>query len=369
MQSSEIESSTSRPEDLVIDDDEPIYDRLHDKGGLSKPPRSPTQRRDQESLNFRRVKGTHRATRESVLNLADDMMERQFTQSLEYNPQPMEHTVSEVDITSPIQLTTSMQLPDRRPHTSAPLLPRHKRSNSKDMKKELVRRPTIEVTSPITPKGNVSRMTKKFNFTSPQSRIPPPPRHGNSPMKALASTSEMTKSNIPVKANVATESRVPVKESWSNDVRLRSSNKRSGGKARPASFDVSLLINNTKNVTETSKDDSMIRGEDDMETTNIFNRNAQIRTAIRKRSQSRELSPESAEGDIEALESKPLSEPVPRSPTTGALISGDETEVYMGEEGIPEFNELSALMAEEKKLSQNTGQQPKMAYSLLGHAL
>lgn len=350
MQTGEIDNTTDP--DQLIDDDEPIYDRLRERGGgsISKP-RSPTQtqKRQQESMNFRRMKGPSRATRESVLHLADDMKERSFTQSLT-DPQPMEHTVSEVDITSPIQLTTSFQLPDHKPHTAAPLAPRHRRNNSNDMKKDLSRRPTIEVTSPLTPKGTVSRITKKFSFNPTSSRIPgPSPRHGSSPLKATASTSEMTKSNIPVKSNVSDTKMNDSEENTSpNNVKIRSSvNRRSGGKTRPASFDVALLLNNEKNVIETCRDDSALTS-DDIEVGN-FNRNTQARKPFRKRTESRELSPEADEDDIKATE------PVPRSPTTGALISDNVT--FMTSDEIPEYNELLAMEMEEKKLSQNTGSQ------------
>ena len=160
---------------------------------------------------------------------------------------------------------------------------------------EGVKRPAIEVTSP----RGMSVRKRMFSYSTQQqqqqsqSRTPQAntARHGNTPMKVLASTSEMTKSGIPVKTEVKT---TPLRNSTENNVKMRSSNRRSGGKARPASFDVSLLINNEKNVSETSKDDLLLN--DDIEV-GKFNRNTQIRTAFRKRSQSREFSPESAEDD------------------------------------------------------------------------
>ena len=304
-----------------------------------------------ESMNFRRVKGKNQAMRE---NLADDLMERKIGSKGNYDPQPMDHMVSGVDIKPSIQLTTSEQLPDRKPHQAAPLAPHHWPSGSK---MEGVKRPAIEVTSPITPKGNVSQKKRMFSYSTQQqqqqqqsqSRIPQAntARHGNMPMKALASTSEMTKSGIPVKTEVKT---TPLRNSTENNVRMRSSNRRSGGKARPASFDVSLLINNEKNVSETSKDDLLLN--DDIEV-GKFNRNTQIQTAFRKRSQSREFSAE--DDDMKARESAPTREPVPRSPTTGALISGDEPEVFMSQEA-PEVGDLLQV-EQEKRLSQNTSSQ------------
>ena len=81
METGEIEHSVSRPHNLMIDDDEPIYDRLGDKGGVVKMPRSPTPRHD--SMNFRRK---NQATRESVMNLADDLMERKIGQRATTTP-------------------------------------------------------------------------------------------------------------------------------------------------------------------------------------------------------------------------------------------------------------------------------------------
>ena len=64
---------------FVIDDDEPIYDRLGEKGSVVKMPRSATRRHD--SMNFRCVKGKNQATRESAINLADDLISATTTPS------------------------------------------------------------------------------------------------------------------------------------------------------------------------------------------------------------------------------------------------------------------------------------------------
>lgn len=357
------------PPNLVIDDNEPIYDRLGETGGggMSKIPRSPTQ--SQRSGNFRRVKGPHnRAIRESVLNLADDLMERRH----EYVPIPMEHTVSEVDIKSPIQLTTSEQIPDRKPHTAALLGPHHRRTGSHDLVKKDslggVRKPAIEVTSPLTPKGIVREKMNMFSYSP--SRVLQQSRgggsgSGNTPMRALVSTLVMTKSNIPVK----TETKIPtsgsgggsVENTRGSNIRMRSGSNKKVGKSRPASFDVSLLLNNERNVSETSnKDDSCEAG--------IFDRNVQIRTAFRKKSHSREPTPElDDEEETTAVAAGDFTQPLPRSPTTGALISGggggDETEVFIPSQESPGLDELSVGVGigigigGEKQLSQNTSSQ------------
>ena len=287
--------------------------------------------------------------------MADELMERNFTQSLPYDPKPMEHTVSELELTKSLQIANSVQLPDSMPYKASPLAPHHRRTNSKDLKREGEKK----ATSPLTPHGTVNRIAKRFAFNqSPpsstgmhRSRIPTP-RHGNAPMKAVTSASEMTKSNTVLKSDTV-ETRVPLNDSQS-EIKLRSGGNRRSSR-RPASLDASLLMKNEKNIIETSKDDLSLQRDVDIESSS-FNRNSQMRTPIRRKSLSRELSPEAVQDDdIKAMESTPSLEPVPRSPTTGALISGDRTEELLSEE-IPEHNEMS-LMADEKKLSQNTGSQ------------
>ena len=334
---------------------------------MSKIPRSPTQ--PQRGGNFRRVKGPHnRTTRESVLNLADDMERRQ-----DYVPTPMEHTVSEVDIKSPIQLTTSEQLPDRKPHTAAPLGPHHRRSGSHDLKKETlggVRKPAIEVTSPLTPKGIVREKMNMFSYSSSSSspsRVSQQARHagssgsGNTPMRALASTSEMTKSKSKIPTMMTTSGGVSMENSRVSNVKMRKGSNKKAGKTRPASFDVSLLLNNEKNMAETSKDDSCEAGE-------IFDRNMQIRTAFRKKSYSREPTPELDEEEMNAAGD--FAQPLPRSPTTGALISGGGggggggDEVFSPSQEAPGLDELGVGGgggSGEKQLSQNTSSQGSRA--------
>ncbi len=108
------------------------------------------------------------------------------------------------------------------------------------------------------------------------------------------------------------------------------------------------------NEKSSSNDD--ILDEENMKLSS-FQRNESARIAFRTRSQSREFSPESAP---EVSSSDLTSENVSRSPTTGALISSREADLFMDEE-IPEYNEM-ALMAhtldlDDKRLSQNTGSQ------------
>ena len=383
----------------MIDDNEPIYDRLRDTGGGSggpKSPRLPLPHKRSGSQSYQRVKGvTHSKTnRESVLNLADNIMDRGLTQSLPYQPTPMEHRVEEVEMKSPVQISSSFQLPDHRPHTAVPLGPHHRRSNSKDYKKDSSesgrKKPSIEVTSPITPRGNVSKMAKKFSYSNIQasptvkgsrSQIQ---RHGNTPLKATTSTSEMMKSGIPVRTRAVDEQKIascgdiqgsPTRTGAQDfqhgngfqRVPLRSSDrKKPSNKGRPASLDMTLLLKNEKNMAELSHEEKSSSNDNILDDSNVelgsFQRNENARKAFRTRSQSRELSPEFVHDDSmkDPSESDLTSETVPRSPTTGALISNNDSEVF-GQDDIPEHNELTLMPHthehDERKLSQNTGSQ------------
>lgn len=381
---------------MAIDDDEPIYDRLRDReeggGGVTKYARLPLSHKRADSQSYRRIRGSpSKPNRESVLNLADDLMERSIgTLSMTYDPTPMEHTVSEVEMASSMQISSSVQ-PEVKLHMSTPLAPHHRRPNSSEPKipQEGTKRPMIEVTSPMTSKGTVSMMTKMFSYPQPATTSASAPgmkgsrtpvaRQGNTPLKAMTRASEMTKSGAPIKSNVG-ESKVSFSNDHSgsmvrnsgpyssqgssrNKVQLRSSDrKRAGKKARPASFDLSLLLKNKRNLAVQKHDYSSSSnnntGDSDSDG-NLFHRNVDIRKAFRKRSKSRELSPDSAPEDSKVLsESECPSEVFPRSPTTGVLISNSETSFFLSEE-IPEFNEMNSLNysleEEEKNLSQTTG--------------
>jgi len=294
MRGSEMESS-------VIDDTEPIYDRLRDTGsgsGGPKSPRLPPPHKRSGSQSCQRVKGvTHSKTnRESVLHLADNIMDRGLTQSLPYQPTPMEHRVEEVEMKSPVQISSSFQLPDHKPHTAMPLGPHHRRSNSKDYKKDGSEsgrtKPSIEVSGPMTPRGNVSKMAKKFSYSNIQTSPTvkgsrnQPQRQSNTPLKATTSTSEMMKSGIPVMAKAAGEQKIAscgdiqgspnrngakdVQGNGFQRVALRSSDrKNSSNKGRPASLDMTLLLKNEKNMTEYSHEEKSSSNDNILDDSNM----------------------------------------------------------------------------------------------------
>ena len=289
---------------VPYDDNEPLYDRLLnlspplDKAALKDThPTKVPQPHHKDNLGYLRVRRAPKALRESVVNFADDLMERKLRgESLE--PEPIEHTI---DVYSPrvrTQLSTSTAVPGSKPHKVAPLSLRHKKTGSVDQIRVTM---PMEVGSPKsdiphTP-GQVQEMAKRFSFASPTStptgskgvsKIPVAAAYQpGTPMKATGTTAEMTKSSVPVRA-VTTPTVIPSGDGQpSEDVQLRSG-KRSY-KMRPASWDASLIFN-ADNVRQPNKDDST--SDAAFDNSQSFTRNSNIRTPIRKKLQSREFSPD-----------------------------------------------------------------------------
>lgn len=367
-----------------IDDDEPLYDKLRSKPGvtLRNRPRSRSPAPSAKSpvpgsgnkgiedhLGFTRVKRTMKATRESVVQFADDLMERNIGRSQAMEPEAMDHTIDVYSHEVEAQVATSMEVPQNKPHTAAPLSLRFRRTPSGDQKPiSTTAAPSIEVSTPTksevpgTP-GQVHELAKRFSYASSPgtptggktpSRIPVSSSH--TPMKAMTSASEMTKSQIPVRA-VSTGT--PISASFmsngptadngtvleNGDVQFRNGGVKRGSKMRPASWDASLIFNGEKSRPEHSKDDSVSNLED----AQSFNRNSNIRTAFRKKSSSRgELSPE------------PLS-PTRQSDTSSTAVMLSENAMFSDENLLTESdieNELIMEMAgppSGQKLTQGSG--------------
>ena len=234
------------------------------------------------------------------MQFADNLMEMNMGRSRSLEPEPTEH---KIDVYSPrihTQVATSTSV-ENRPHTAASLSLLKSQGN----RRTSTRPPNIEITAgspkgdmPMTP-GQVQELAKKFSFsprnststgtkTTP-SKIPTPSSH-STPMKATTSSAKMTKSGIPTKSQSSHTITSPTgkeNDKWDNEVQMRSSKK---VKMRPASWDASLIFNSDKDATERSKDDSMVF--DDSLESQSFQRNSNIRTAFRRKSSSRELSPE-----------------------------------------------------------------------------
>ena len=299
---------------MQYDDDEPLYDRLinYDPDVVQLRSKSPRPQRGggggggrDDKAGFTRVRRM-KAVRESVVQFADDLLERQLTMGGRnaWTPEPTEHTI---DVYSPhvrMEVATSTTIPKNKPKTAAPLskLPGHRRAASGDHK----RPPHIDISGsnttpksdmPMTP-GQVQELTKRFSFTpsgtghrATPSKIPVATGHGT-PMRATAAATEMTKSSIP-QTFTYQESK--------GDLQLRGSKK--GVKVRPMSWDASLIFNGDKENVERSKDDST--SDDAFEQVfagESFTRNSNIRSAFRKKSSSREFSPEPANDNVQAPE-------------------------------------------------------------------
>jgi len=190
------------------------------------------------------------------------------------DPEPMDHMIEEYPPGAPrAKIATSTKVPEHKAHTTAPLSDKFtsRKIGGKSGK------PKIEVSSP----GQVNELTRKFSFPqgSPNNKNMKP---ANTPLKATTSASEMTK----------TPTILPAKQTkvngFDNDVKLR--NGLSGKKNRPSSWDYSTTMEHKNDDLFTTKDDSTPSSQARMDES--FHRNSNIRTAFRRRTASRELSPE-----------------------------------------------------------------------------
>lgn len=269
-----------------VDDSEPVYDKL--EGNVRKS-RSPLGHRKgyEDNAGYLRVKRMPKVTRESVVHMAEDLMDRKV--GPEWEPEPVEHTIDEIPSHMKPLISSSTKIPSARAHTAAPLsLKLHKKSPSQDQRwKSGESGVTGKSDVPLTP-GQVSELTKRFSFTptnpigSKSSSKIPSVSLANSPMKAITSTSEMTKSNIPIRV----DSSKPVSNGVGKDSEVKFRNKQGSKTSRPMSWDASLLL--------TSQDTFVPRPSMDLESQS-FSRKSNIRMAFRKKSQSGEL--EDAECD------------------------------------------------------------------------
>ena len=293
-----------------IDDSEPVYDRLE---GSVRKSRSPLGHRKgyEDNAGYLRVKRMPKATRESVVHMAEDLMDRKMGH--EWEPEPMEHTIDEIPSHMKPLISSSTKIPSARALTAAPLsLKLHKKTPSQDQRwKGGESGVTGKSDVPLTP-GQVSELTKRFSFTptnpigSKSSSKIPSVSSANSPMKAITSTSEMTKSNIPIRL----DSSKPVSNGVGKDGEVKFRNKQGSKLSRPMSWDASLLL--------TNQDTFVPRPSMDLES-HSFSRNSNIRTAFRKKSQSGEQ-----EDDNQA-------EPDQIHPS-GTDLSSSEQELWLLEE-------------------------------------
>lgn len=310
---------------LPYDDDEPVYDRLMsfdtDKVQLRRPKSPRFQKQRDENVGYTRVRRTQRAVRESVVQFADDLMERGMGRG--WQPEAMEHTIDVVSSQVHTHVTTSTTIPRPKPQTAESLasLRNQRRAGSVEP-----RRPKVDVSSvyvkedvPLTP-GQVHELAKRFSFspastpttgttkTTP-SRIPVATSSHTTPMKATTSTAQMTKPGTPVRP-------VAPADKSEAEMQLRS-NKRSV-RMRPASWDASLIFNGEKADAEASKDDSTSEATFEESTASqSFTRNSNIRAAFRRKSQSREFSPEPpTDNSTTQAKEKPPATGAPETMTT-----------------------------------------------------
>ena len=260
-----------------IEDSEPIYDRLMNKDTMTKstsPPRarSPSfgPRGKSEDIRYTRVNRRMKPTRGSVVPLVD-----QFKNHSVPDPEPMEYSVEEYSPGVQARVSSSTRISDHKSHTAAPLSEKFpgRRANTTGQ-----RRPRIEVSSP-----GVNELTKRFSYgqSSPSSKTGSKIPVANTPLKATASPTEMTKTPSVLPSS-------QTKQVNGYEVKLRNG---ISGKTRPSSWDFTSHMESKENDVFVTKDDSTSQSAVGFDS-DSFHRNSNIRTAFRRKSASRELSPE-----------------------------------------------------------------------------
>lgn len=275
------------------DDDEPVYDRLityepSDAVPLrSKSPRLGRVGAD-KTIGYSRVRRQNRALRESVVQFADDLMERQLAEGRKaWTPEPVEHTVGVCSPSVQMHYSKSTSIPQRKPQMAAPLskIPGHKRSASEHRRshasdmKVFATSPQEEM--PMTP-GQVHELTKRFSFApgsvkaSPSARLSMSGEYG-SPMRATVAAMDMTKNQFALGQSGETPA--------NGDVKLRDTPNKKGVKVRPMSWDASLIFSADKQRPKTVKpDEAMETSQDEAGSDSPkFARDSNARVPVRRR--------------------------------------------------------------------------------------
>ncbi len=305
-----------------IDDSEPIYDRLRDRDNImssigkpNSPPlprsRSPsmgTRSKHDDRMGYSRVNRKMKPNRESVVP---------FAKHFKKNPnppesEPMDASVEEYSPGVQARVSSSTKISEHKSHTAKPLTEKYPNRRAP------TRKPNIEVNSP-----GINELSKRFSYGS-QSTTSPGGRSGskipvaNVPLKATTSASEMTKSpsSLPVKQNK------PI-NGFESGVKLR--NGISSGRGRPNSWDFTSSVDNKVEDVFVTRDDSAPHTRADIEAAESFHRNSNIRSAFRRKSASRELSPEPGELDQEFSPTQLLSPYSDQKPDSPKLSQGSNS--------------------------------------------
>ena len=216
-----------------IEDSEPIYDRLMNKDTMTKstsPPRahSPSfgPRGKSEDIRYTRVNCRMKPTWGSVVPLVD-----QFKNHSVPDPEPMDYSVEEYSPGVQARVSSSTRISDHKSHMAAPLSEKFpgRRANTTGQ-----RRPRIEVSSP-----GVNELTKRFSYgqSSPSSKTGSKIPVANTPLKATASPTEMTKTPSALPSSQTKQVNV-------YEVKLRNG---ISGKTRPLSWDFTSHMESKEN--------------------------------------------------------------------------------------------------------------------------
>ncbi len=284
-----------QPDQGHEDDDDPVYDRLmtYSTGTVTLRSRSPRPGRAglDKTVGYNRVRQRSKALRESVVQFADDLMERQLAEGRKaWTPEPVEHTVGVFSSDVQMHLSQSTSIPQLKPQMAAPLskIPGHRRSSSEHRRpppgsiKTYGTSPPADM--PMTP-GQVHELTKRFSFNPTKGagsvRLSSSSEHG-SPLRATLAAAGMTRSGIPLPSGQIGEASLA-----KSDIQLRDVPNKKGVKVRPMSWDASLIFSGEKNKSETAREAP--------ETSPSFTRDADTRVPVRRRTPPTEEKPADSE--------------------------------------------------------------------------
>ena len=244
-------------------DEEPLYDTLRPSNSKQLP---------LPKAYYNRVHNISRVTRESVVQFADDLMEKGIEHSVSASPEPVDHTIETYSSMVQMQVATSSNVPDSsKPLMAQPLVARKSRHDRAESEPSSFN----STTAPVTP-VHVSVLRERFaqpssssqrqsktsvvSYSSPHSPVDKPAKMSGTTMVPSAGV---------LHANNKEEE--PVLE-------RKNSGGRGKAKLRPASWDSSLLFQGDESGDLKGQEDDMVfSGSRDP-----FTRDSNSRTPIRR---------------------------------------------------------------------------------------
>lgn len=249
-------------------DEEPLYDTLRPSN--QKPPLT--------NDYYGRVRSSQRVTRESVVQFADNLMEKGIEQSLSASPEPVDHTIEAYSSMVQMQFATSSNVPDTsKPYMAQSLSAkksRHDRAESEPRNFSASAKTDI----PSTP---VHVSTLRGLFAQPSMINPMQPKLS---IMSHSSPHSPVEKTMPSDTSVVTSS-AGLLHGDNKDEQSpleRTNSARGKAKLRPSSWDSSLLFQGDGTGDwKPQEDDYVFSGNKDP-----FSRDSNLRTPVKRSNKS-----------------------------------------------------------------------------------